>query len=182
MIAVWLQLCRRKRGGLQKSILFLRAPTHVTSCANTRMCLVTRVTKNCLATSLYGRHQNVGCYVGNKLAAIHARMQLPRIASMVALIWFVAEEQRDNTAFRATAGHDPGGPGPLTTQRHGDDVLFTKLFDDEGKCAPRHARRNRGWCVAGRRTKETATTGSQCARDDRTAAACPPRRRVQQPY
>ena len=75
--------------------------------------------------------------------------------------------------LRATAGHDPAGPGPLTKQRHGDDVLPAELFDDEGKDALRHARRNRGWHVAGWRTKETLTAGGHRARDGRTAAACP---------
>ena len=67
---------QRREGGLQKIILFLCTTTHVTSFAATRLCLVTRVTKNHLATSLCGRHQNFGCYVGNKLVASHARMRL----------------------------------------------------------------------------------------------------------
>ena len=48
-----------------------------------------------------------------------------------------------------------------------------ELFGDEGKGAPRHTRRNRGWRVAGQRIKETATAGGQRVRDDRIAVACP---------
>ena len=66
-------------GGLQKTLLFLRTPTHGTVFAATRMCLVTQVTKKRLATSLYCRHENFGCYVGNKLVANHAQMRLKQV-------------------------------------------------------------------------------------------------------
>ena len=69
----------KRRAGLQKFILFLHTTTYVTSFAATRLCLVTRVTKHCLATSLHGRHQDFGCYLGNKLVASHARMRLKQV-------------------------------------------------------------------------------------------------------
>ena len=76
-------------------------------------------------------------------------------------------------AFRATVGHDPAGPRPLTVQQHGDDIFLVELFGYEGKVAPWHACCNHGWRVTRQRTKETATPVGQHVRDDRTAAACP---------
>ena len=71
-----LLMCVSRGGGLQKTILFLRTTTHTISFAATRLCLVTGVTKNCLATVLCGHNEDFGCCVGNKLVASQARMGL----------------------------------------------------------------------------------------------------------
>ena len=63
-------------GGLQKIIPFLRNPAHVTVFAATRMCLVTRVTKNVSPRVCMAATRIFACYVGNKLTANHAQTRL----------------------------------------------------------------------------------------------------------
>ena len=55
---VTMSKCDIIRGDLQKTILLLCTPTHVTIFAAARPCLVARVTKKRLAKSLYGRHED----------------------------------------------------------------------------------------------------------------------------
>ena len=60
------------RGDLQKTIIFLRTSTDVTSLVATKLCLITQITKNRLATSLYGCHQDfVVMWVTNSWRATH---------------------------------------------------------------------------------------------------------------
>ena len=68
-----------RTGGLQKIILFLCTPTHVTVFAATRMCLVTRVTKNVSPRVCMAATRILAVTVGNKLVASHAQMRLKQV-------------------------------------------------------------------------------------------------------
>ena len=74
--------------------------------------LVTRVTKNRLATSLYGRHEDFGCYVGNKLVASHAQMRLKQV--------HVAQERGQKQYLHC--GHYSGKSTDAAAQDRSDGV------------------------------------------------------------